>query len=293
MATRIFNLAKKLKVDTKDALDMCRSLGIPATSVLTALSEEDVKRLVEAFGKTDNPSTIANDIAVDVALVPLAPMPKPMRKPARALDKEPSVVGKEQKMRSGAKRKSGSSTQSDDEEVSAVSIPVPKLHPYPRSSPRAEKCDKGSLRSRYQEPKSGDPRVSLVEALDTTRLHLQVMELCSIVEFLLSHVAERSVKFPSDRTFGELVENAIEKKQLTSVTQEDMAEARRVRNENAHRKSGKVPKPDKQRKSRNTFVLAILDLLEHVDGPTRQEVLADFVRAVREPQEPRDTDAPG
>lgn len=293
MAERIFSLAKQLKVGCEDVLDMCRSLGIPATSVLATLSEEDVKRVVEAFGKTDNRSTTPNDIAVDVALVPLAPMPKATRKPSRAIDKEPSVPVKEPKMPSGTKQNSGSSTQSDDEEVSAVPIPVLKSHPCPRPSPRAEKCDKGSLRSKYQGPESGDARVSLVEALDTTRLHLQVLELCSIVEFLLSHVAERSVRFPSDRTFPELVQNAIEKKQLTSVTQEDMAEARRVRNENAHRKSGKVPTPDKQRKSRNTFVLAILDLLEHVDARTRQEVLADFVRAVREPQESRDSDARG
>lgn len=85
MAVRIYALAKELKVDSKELVDICTKVGIRGKgSALASLSDEEVTKLREHFsggGGSDSPA----------AASPAAPVPERPREAARSTSKMPVI----------------------------------------------------------------------------------------------------------------------------------------------------------------------------------------------------------
>ncbi len=90
MAVRIYSLAKELKLDSKDLVDLCTKAGVTGKgSALASLTDEEVAK-VKAFVAGGSKSAAPRPAPSPVAAVPVAPTP-PVAPVMRREDRAPAV----------------------------------------------------------------------------------------------------------------------------------------------------------------------------------------------------------
>lgn len=133
-----------------------------------------------------------------------------------------------------------------------------------------------SLPTRLASPESS---ISLCSALAIDALYVQVAELGAIVESLTLKILDTSENGPffrNESMFCDLIDATFEADVFVSLTANDLHSARIIRNRVVHRGNGSFPNDRELRKSRNSFTLALLDLLEYCGEGLKSEVLSEF-----------------
>ncbi len=82
MAVRIYTLAKELKIDSKELVDLCTRAGIQDKgSALASMTDEEVAKLKEFIAGKARPAE--RPPAAGAPVKPTAPVPPDRRRPAR------------------------------------------------------------------------------------------------------------------------------------------------------------------------------------------------------------------
>jgi len=193
--------------------------------------------------------------------------------------------------KAGIKGKGSALASLTDEEASIVAESLGKSYPATTSrfAPATPENQTSPIVSTPQIPPSRDPErtldrttssaMSLSNALGIDRIHVQLVELGSIVESLILCVLDTSSCGPTYRTetsFCELIDEAFGADFFASPTADELHQARITRNQIVHRSGHSFPKEGDIRKARNAFALAVLDLLEYCGEALKAEVLCEF-----------------
>ena len=95
---RIYALAKQLKVESKDLIEVCKKLGLEGKSALASLSEEEADQVKAAIQEESHTSQVAATTATPVVFQ--RPVPVPQDKKVRVLTQSPTGKGTEKTQRS-------------------------------------------------------------------------------------------------------------------------------------------------------------------------------------------------
>lgn len=136
MAVRIYALAKELKVDSIELVDICAKVGIKGKgSALASLSEDEVAKLRDHFA---NPGGGAGPAAKDS---PLAPAPERPREPSRS-GKMPVISAPRAKSPLAGIRKTRTKSDEPETEAEVVAEQTPPTEtPAPSAPSKPDESD--------------------------------------------------------------------------------------------------------------------------------------------------------
>lgn len=300
LSVRLYALAKELQLDSEELVDLCRKAGIRGKgSALAPLDDGEVSRVTQYLRDGSIAAPLKPSAASRKPNAPAVP-PRAGSIPDTGTTTRIYALAKELQLdskdlvdacaRAGITGKASALAPLTQSEVAKVkahlnaqpTVEAPKPSPTPRSpSPTAESPDADSRAVNVREEiASTTVPMCLGNALAIDSLHVQVTELGAIVETLILKVLDTSgdaSMFRGESNFCDLIDDAFDGDVFASLTADELHTARMNRNKIAHRSNG-IPNQSELRRSRNAFVLAILDLLEYCGESLKAEILSEFAQ---------------